>query len=518
MGIIDLIPVVSDLWSTAFSPLHRFMSVSLALIAVGAFSTIGIGCGVLSYRLARRHLFDDLTKLPRQINWLRYRAFGLGQRRVGNHWVIAIDLNRFNTIRYCLGRDVGDRLLVSVSNRIQSSLKRDEYLMRTGEDEFAIVLADGSESNRALNLANTIRRLMRRPFWINNQPLFMTLSLGVASSSGHDLHETLGAARVVMYRAKATGQRYPAVFDHTVRAQSIARLQLEIDLRESIAHSRILRSTIDNNNHAADSVEISDELSQFPHSELGEEFRVNYQPIIHLGSGKIRGFEALMRWEHPSRGRVSPLEFIPVCEETGLIVPLGQWILQEACQQLKQWSQEKSSPQPLFMSVNVSGAQLQMPDFIDRLREVIDQTGIQSPALKLEITENTAMEDVEATIEIFQRLRSLNINLGLDDFGTGYSSLSYLHRLPVQTLKIDKAFVQDLEHSRESQAIAKTIIALARTLKLRTIAEGIETLPQLRFLRALGCDYGQGFFFSPPLNPHQTSQLLAQAPDWGTYP
>jgi EAL domain-containing protein (putative c-di-GMP-specific phosphodiesterase class I) len=159
-----------------------------------------------------------------------------------------------------------------------------------------------------------------------------------------------------------------------------------------------------------------------------------------------------------------------------------------------------------------------MPDFIDRLREVIAQTGIQSQALKLEITESTAMEDVEATIEIFQRLRSLRINLGLDDFGTGYSSLSYLHRLPVQTLKLDKAFVQDLEHSRESQAIAKTIVALARTLKLRTIAEGIETLPQLRFLQALGCDYGQGFLFSPPLTPHQASQLLTQQPEWGTYP
>jgi diguanylate cyclase (GGDEF)-like protein len=494
------------------------MSVSLALIAVGAFSTIGVGCGVLSYRLARRHLFDDLTKLPRQIGWLRYRAFGLSKTKVTDHWVIAIDLNRFNTIRYCLGRDVGDRLLVSVSARLKSSLKRNEYLMRAGEDEFAIVLSDIAESNRALNLANTLRRLMRRPFWIDGQPLFVTLSLGVASSSDSDLHETLGAARVVMYRAKATGQRSPAVFDHTVRTQSIARLQLEIDLRESISHSRILHSTLDDNNQAADSVEISDEHSQFPHSELGEEFRVNYQPIVHLGSGKIRGFEALMRWEHPSRGRVSPVDFIPVCEETGLIVPLGQWILQEACDQLKQWLNNQPNNQTLFVSVNVSGTQLQMPDFIDRLREVIAQTGIQSQALKLEITESTAMEDVEATIEIFQRLRSLRINLGLDDFGTGYSSLSYLHRLPVQTLKLDKAFVQDLEHSRESQAIAKTIVALARTLKLRTIAEGIETLPQLRFLQALGCDYGQGFLFSPPLTPHQASQLLTQQPEWGTYP
>lgn len=493
------------------------MSVSFTLLAVGAFGLIGIGCGVLSYRLARQHLFDSLTGLPRQLGWLRYRAFGLGQRQVKNHWAIAIDLNRFTTIRYCLGRDVSDRLLVSVSDRLKSNLARDEHLMRTGEDEFMIVLSAEPNSSRALDLANTIRRLMRRPFWVDGQPLFITLSLGVASSDGSELHETLGAARVVMYRAKATGQRYPAVFDNNVRTQSIAKLQLEIDLRESISHSRILSSAFDNNTDL-NGLELSDDSSQFPHSELGEEFRVNYQPIIHLGSGAICGFEALMRWEHPSRGRVSPAEFIPVCEETGLIIPLGQWILQEACHQTQKWAATIPTTHPLFISVNVSGKQLQMPEFIDHLREIIHESGIANTALKLEITESTAMEDVEATFEIFRRLRSLDINLGLDDFGTGYSSLSYLHRLPVQTLKLDKSFVQDLEHSRESQAIAKTIVALARTLRLKTIAEGIETVAQLRFLQALGCNYGQGFWFSPPLPPHQASQLLAQPPEWGRSP
>jgi diguanylate cyclase (GGDEF)-like protein len=490
------------------------MSVSFSLIAVGAFGLIGLGCGFLSYRLACQYFFDPLTGLPRQIGWLRYRSFGLGQRQVKNHWAIAIDLNRFSTIRYCLGRDVSDRLLLSVSDRIKSSLMRDEHLMRTGEDEFTIVLSAESNSPRALELANTIRRLMRRPFWADGQPLFVTLSLGVASSDGSELHETLGAARVVMYRAKATGQRHPAVFDKHVRTQSIARLQLEIDLRESISHSRILQSAFDSSTDTF-GLELSEDSSQFPHSELGEEFRVNYQPIVHLGSGEICGFEALMRWEHPSRGRVSPAEFIPVCEETGLIIPLGQWILQEACHQAQQWTVNIPTVHPLFISVNVSSKQLQMPDFIDRLQEVIHQSGISNTALKLEITESTAMDDVEATFEMFRKLRSLNINLGLDDFGTGYSSLSYLHRLPVQTLKLDKSFVQDLEHSRESQAIAKTIVALARTLRLKTIAEGIETVAQLRFLQALGCEYGQGFWFSPPLAPHQASQLLAQTPEWG---
>ncbi|NJN61858.1 MAG: EAL domain-containing protein [Coleofasciculaceae cyanobacterium RL_1_1] len=201
-----------------------------------------------------------------------------------------------------------------------------------------------------------------------------------------------------------------------------------------------------------------------------------------------------------------------------MIIPLGQWILQEACHQAQQWAASIPVTHPLFVSVNVSGKQLQMPEFIDRLREIIQESGIPNTALKLEITESTAMEDVEATFEIFRRLRSLDINLGLDDFGTGYSSLSYLHRLPVQTLKLDKSFVQDLEHSRESQAIAKTIVALARTLRLKTIAEGIETVAQLRFLQALGCNYGQGFWFSPPLPPHQASQLLAQPPEWGRSP
>ena len=450
------------------------MSVLFTLVAGGALGCFGVGCCIVSYRFARSYLIDPLTGLPRHINWFQQRLNSLGKSSTGS-WAIVVNLNRFSTIRYCLGREVSDRLLVDISVRLKTTLLRNEQLMRSGEDEFTIVLPGRKDSPRALQLANTLRRLMRRPFWVSEQPLFVTLSIGIASSEGHEFHDAIGAARVMMYRAKATGQSAPAVFDTNVRAQSIARLRLEIDLRESISHSRILSATRTDESQTRGYVDTLDGSSQMPHSELGQEFRTYYQPIVSLRHRRIEGFEALIRWDHHSRGRVSPVDFIPVCEETGLIVPLGYWILQEACCQARQWKLDFPKTHPQFISVNVSGKQLQMPDFLDRLSDIARKSGIRTQYLKLEITESTAMEDVEATIAVLQRLKALGLRLGVDDFGTGYSSLSYLHRLPIHTLKIDRSFVRDLEYSRESQAIAKTIVTLARTLRLKTIAEGIET-------------------------------------------
>ncbi len=468
------------------------------------------GTLTLIYALAHHFLNDPLTKLPNQTflyqMWCNWGLGVWGQSRVLG--VIVFDINRFKAVNTCLGHDTGDRILTDISKRLQSLLRPGDYIARVGADEFVLLLPKAPSLDGVMEVAQQLRRYLRRPFILETgQPVFLTASIGVAYGRQAPTL-LLDDANCAMHRAKALQLSQPVAFDPEVNLQAISTFQLELDLRESMSHSQVYLPP----QHPAHEEGLTD--SNLPHSELGDRFRVYYQPLVDLVSGEIAGFEALLRWQHPQRGMVSPAEFIPVAEETGAIIPLGAWVLYEACYQMQAWQRQFPHYGQSIISVNLSPYQLQAPDLKQRLRDILSETGLEPHSLKLEITESAVMEEIQTTLEILHDLKSLQVKLGIDDFGTGYSSLSYLNRFPVNTLKIDRSFVWRMEESAQDRAIIHTILELAHTLGLDAIAEGIETPEQLAQLRAIGCDIGQGYWFAKPLPAPAAAQLLARRPCW----
>jgi EAL domain-containing protein (putative c-di-GMP-specific phosphodiesterase class I) len=353
-----------------------------------------------------------------------------------------------------------------------------DTLARFGGDEFAILITGMVDATDAVRVAQRIQEELSEPFVLDKNSAFATASIGIAlSSSGYDRPEDiLRDADIAMYRAKENGKARYELFDHGMHARAVSRLQLESDLRQAIEN---------------------------------KEFCVYYQPIVSLETGRLAGFEALVRWNHPRRGLVSPADFIPVAEETGLIVPIGQWVLNEACADVRQWQLDSPSHRSLSLSVNLSARQVAQPDLLDQIKEALATSKLNPHCLKLEITESVVMENAEAAVLMFKQLRSLGVQLSIDDFGTGYSSLSYLHRFPLNYLKIDRSFVSRLTTDNDN-AIVRTISTLARNLGMEVIAEGIETEEQHQQLKMLGCEYGQGFLFSRPVHNDGVQHLLAQ--------
>jgi EAL domain-containing protein (putative c-di-GMP-specific phosphodiesterase class I) len=327
-------------------------------------------------------------------------------------------------------------------------------------------------------VAERLQQTLSLPFNLKGSEVFTTVSIGIAlSSTGYDRpEEVLRDADTAMYRAKMLGKARHEVFDKTMHARAMNLLQMETDLRRAIER---------------------------------KEFVLYYQPIVSLETGAISGFEALIRWQHPERGFVPPDEFIKIAEETGLIIPIGQWVLEEACRQIHQWQEEFPQFPPLQISVNLSSKQFINSDLIAQIRRVLEETDVAPQSLKLEITESMVMENFELAVEMLNQLRALGIELSIDDFGTGYSSLSYLHRFPISTLKIDRSFVSSMTGNNENAEIVRTILMLARSLKMNVVAEGVETEEQLSQLAMLECEYGQGYYFSKPLKATDASQLLS---------
>jgi diguanylate cyclase (GGDEF)-like protein/PAS domain S-box-containing protein len=432
-------------------------------------------------RLLHEAFHDGLTGLPNRALFMDHLKLSVerGKRREDSLFaVLFLDLDRFKIINDSLGHMVGDQLLVGIARRLEICLRPGDTVARLGGDEFTVLLEDLASVTEAIEVADRLQKALTLPFNLNGHEVFTTVSIGIAlSSTGYDRpEEVLRDADTAMYRAKMLGKARHEVFDKTMHARAMNLLQTESDLRRAVER---------------------------------REFVLHYQPIVALETGTISGFEALIRWRHPERGFISPDTFIPIAEETGLITPIGHWVLEEACRQIQLWQKQFPQHPPLQISVNLSSKQFINSDLIGQVRHVLDETGVAPESLKLEITESMVMENFETAVEMLKQLRTLGIELSIDDFGTGYSSLSYLHRFPISTLKIDRSFVSSMTGNNENAEIVRTILVLARNLKMNVVAEGVETKDQLARLVTLECEYGQGYYFSKALNAKDAAKLLS---------
>lgn len=427
---------------------------------------------------------DSLTGLPNRAlcaDRINQRIRSRGHAEGRSFAVLVIDLDRFKTVNDSLGHGQGDRMLISVANRLVRVVQSGDTLARLGGDEFAILVDDIRDTTAVVRIADRIQEIFTRPFDLDERQITVSASIGVAM--GADGYESAGEmlrdAETAMYRAKEGGKARYMLFDPKMHTRVLTRLQLEIELREAIEKNQL---------------------------------RMHYQPLVEIASGRIVGFEALMRWAHPELDLVLPSYFIELAEETGLINPMGRWGLMESCAQLVRWTGGRPERAGLYISVNLSSRQLSQPDLVEQVREILDQTGVAPETLLLELTETTLMEHPEAAIGLLRRLKALGVRISVDDFGTGYSSLSYLQRLPVDVLKIDRSFVSRMSEGDENVEIVRAIVGLARGLHMKVIAEGVETEEQRRLLEGLRCELGQGYHFGRPLSAAHATELLADRP------
>jgi diguanylate cyclase (GGDEF)-like protein/PAS domain S-box-containing protein len=433
-------------------------------------------------------LRDPLTSLPNRVFFLDRltQAIQASRRHADAQFaVLFLDLDRFKVVNDSLGHHVGDELLIRIARRLVCCLRPTDVVARFGGDEFAVLLEGVRGSEDAVQVAERIQEELSTPVHLDGYELFTSASIGIVMGSPliEQPEYLWRSADMAMYRAKAAGTGRYELFDRAMHAEALARLQLETDLRRAVER---------------------------------DELRLFFQPIVCLRSGRIVGFEALLRWMHPLRGMIPPTEIIPAAEETGMIHAIGEWVLRHACAQLAEWSALGIGDPPLWMSVNLSSKQLSQPSLLDQLEAALRDSGVDPRRLRMEITESAVMEHTAVAAEILRGLKERGVELYMDDFGTGYSSLSYLHRLPLDALKIDRSFVSRMEGGNQHARLVETIINLARNVRLRVVAEGISSREQLGLLREMGCEYGQGFFFSQPLSSGDAQELMHRPPAWLT--
>lgn len=435
-------------------------------------------------QLLHNALYDGLTGLPNRHLFLDRLEHALERRKRRPDYLFAVlflDLDRFKVVNDSLGHAIGDQLLVMVAQRLQVCLRTVDTVARLGGDEFTILLDDIKHVSDATHAAERIQRALGLPFHIKQQDVFTSASIGIAlggapSRPGYEhAVDLLRDADTAMYRAKALGKARHVMFDDAMHAGALSLLRMETDLRRAIED---------------------------------DEFQVYYQPIVSVGSGNTLGFEALVRWEHAQQGFISPIDFIPVAEETGLVSAIDRIVLRQACRQMREWLDQFPAHAHLTVSVNLSGKHFSQPDLAEQVARVLEETGLPARHLKLEITESAVMEDAESASVTLARLRQLGIHLSIDDFGTGYSSLSYLRRFPINTLKIDRTFIDGVGVGGEESQIVQTIVALAHNLGMDVTAEGVETSEQLDTLRAFRCEQAQGYYFSTPLDSDKAGAML----------
>ncbi len=441
------------------------------------------------YRHAQQRLrylafYDSLTGLPNRTLFLEHlgREIARSQECSYDQGLVAVlllSIDRFKSIKHSLGYVLSKQLLVAVARRLENLVgKQRNIVSRIDGDEFAILLTDVAQSEDAIERAEAIYRQLIVPFQLQGSAVFSTVSIGIALNNFpcDRPEKMLQSADTALQYSKINFVKSTVLFDESMQVNAVEKLQLESDLQQAIDHERLY---------------------------------LNYQPIVSLTTGRVSCVEALVRWKHSSLGAIPPDKFIPLSEETGQIVALGQWVLTEACQQLVKWQKQFAANFPLGMSINLSRIQISHPELLPQIDRLLDSLNLDGQNLKLEITESSLMENVSAVTKVLERLKERNIKLCIDDFGTGYSSLSYLRYLPVDTVKIDRSFIEP-EINNTNYDIVKAIVNLAHSLGLDVIAEGIETKTQLEMLRCLGCEYGQGYFFAYPMNSSEVLDVVLQ--------
>ncbi|HZA81331.1 MAG TPA: EAL domain-containing protein [Actinomycetes bacterium] len=433
----------------------------------------------LAAELARRASVDPLTGLANRAELARRLREALaGPVGPGaTPALLLLDLDDFKTINDSLGHSHGDEVLRVVAERLRARLDPGHLAARLGGDEFAVLLPQVSDEAQAVAAGERLAAGLRSPVVVSGREVLARASVGVrlARDGDEEPERLLRDADMAMYAAKATGRGGVRVFDEAMHARAMERLDFEAALRQAV---------------------------------IRQQFTVRYQPVVELAGGRLAGLEALVRWDHPQRGLVMPGEFVGLAEDTGLIVPIGRWVLHAACQAARDWQRRFPLDQPPFLSVNLSVRQLQQPDLLEDVAGALDASGLDPDELLLEITESVLAADQEAMLDRLRRLRALGVHLAIDDFGTGYSSLAYLRHLPVDTLKLAKPFVDGLLHGAEEAALTNAILRIADLLGLQVVAEGIEQEAQALELEALGCRYGQGFHFARPLDQFAVEALL----------
>ena len=432
-------------------------------------------------QLKRDAFFDGLSNLPNRAVFMDRlgRAVERAKRRQDNRFAILfMDLDRFKMVNDGMGHAVGDNLLVTLASRLEGCVRSADTVARLGGDEFAFLIEDLEVHNEAIKIANRIKADLNTPFHLNEHEVVISASIGIVISDlGYERAEdAVRDAEIAMNRAKADGGGGHVVFKTPMRSRAVTLLQMEAELRRAIERN---------------------------------EFKLYFQPIISLPDGKVAGAEALIRWIHPQRGLINPGDFIPLAEDSGLIVPIGDWVLSEACEHLVKWQSQFSQKPPIAISVNLSTKQFRQSDLVDKIAEVLRGSGVNPAHLRLEITESVLMETNDTALSMLSTLHEMGVHVHIDDFGTGYSSLSYLHQLPIDALKIDRSFVARIDEDQNNTKIIQTIISLANDLDLIAIAEGVETKSQLIALRALQCEYAQGYLFAKPMQAEEIELTFA---------
>ena len=437
------------------------------------------------FRHAAYH--DHLTGLPNRnffVDTIRQLMIDKQNRSAVSYAVLFLDLNGFRKINDSLGHHVGDQLVKQVAGRLQQVARKNSVVGRFSGDEFAIILMGDADERGATEFAEAVSRSISQPYFLEAKQVFTSVSIGIAFGSLHydEPEEVLRDADIAMYHAKDHGKDF-VVFDERMHTRAVSLLELETDLRYAI--------------------------------ERGE-FELHYQPIVNLQNLRLHGFEALVRWNHPTFGQIAPDRFIPVSESTGLIIPMTLSILETACRQTVEWQKTFQDSAPRFISVNISGIHFANPMLVDQVKDVLGKTGINPRSLKLEITETSIMENGENAVAMLKQIKELGVQLSIDDFGTGYSSLGYLQQFPIDTVKIDRVFVRSMEDGRQNGEIVRAVLALADSLNLEVVAEGIESIHQYHQLRILSCHYGQGYLFAPALPKDDVEALLRDQTRWQT--